>query len=281
MIQKKTYRKRNFIVKMDKQKGDERLNDLQIFKNEQFGEIRVTQKDGQAMFCLTDVCKILDLTQPSRVMERLNKDGVTISKVIDNLGREQQANFINESNLYKVIFQSRKPEAEKFTEWVTGEVLPSIRKHGAYMTDNTIEKALTDPDFLIKLATNLKEEKQKRLEAEKQIQEQRPKVIFADSVTESKSAILIGELAKIIKQNGRDIGQNRLFEWLRKNGYLISRKGTDYNMPTQRSMEMGLFKIKETTIDHSDGHITVSKTPKVTGKGQIYFINKLKAEQAN
>lgn len=266
---------------MDKQKGDERLNDLQIFKNEQFGEIRVTQKDGQAMFCLTDVCKILDLTQPSRVMERLNKDGVTISKVIDNLGREQQANFINESNLYKVIFQSRKPEAEKFTEWVTGEVLPSIRKHGAYMTDNTIEKALTDPDFLIKLATNLKEEKQKRLEAEKQIQEQRPKVIFADSVTESKSAILIGELAKIIKQNGRDIGQNRLFEWLRKNGYLISRKGTDYNMPTQRSMEMGLFKIKETTIDHSDGHITVSKTPKVTGKGQIYFINKLKAEQAN
>lgn len=144
------------------------------------------------------------------------------------------------------------------------------------MTPETIEKTLTDPDFIIRLATKLKEEQLARQQAEKQIEEQKPKILFADAVTTSKTPILVGELAKLLKQNGIDMGQNRLFQWLRDNGYLIKRRGTDYNMPTQYSMEMGLFEVKETSITHSDGHISINKTPKITGKGQVYFINKFK-----
>ena len=144
------------------------------------------------------------------------------------------------------------------------------------MTPEVIERTLSDPDFIIKLATQLKEERQARIEAEKKIELDRPKVVFAEAVTASKTSILVGELAKLLRQNGIDIGQNRLFEWLRQNGYLIKRRGTDYNMPTQYSMELGLFEVKETTITHSDGHISICKTPKVTGRGQIYFINKFK-----
>ena len=152
--------------------------------------------------------------------------------------------------------------------------MPSIRKHGAYLTDNALEEALTSPDFLIKLATQLKEEKEQRKQLEAKVEQDKPKVLFADSVSASKSSILVGELAKILKQNGVDTGQFRLFAWLRENGYLIKREGSDYNMPTQKSAEMGLFEVKQTIITHSDGHITTNKTPKVTGKGQVYFINK-------
>lgn len=250
------------------------MNELQVFKNEQFGEIRVTEKDGQAMFCLTDVCKILDLNQPSRVVERLSKDGVTISKVIDSLGREQQANFINESNLYKVIFQSRKPEAEKFTEWVTGDVLPSIRKHGAYMTDNTIEKALTDPDFLIKLATSLKEEKQKRLETEKQIQEQKPKVEFADHVAVANNSMLVREVAKIISKQGIEIGEKRLYAKLRNWGWVFKNSCES----TQEAIKRGYMEVSETVKTTAKGNFTF-KTSRVTGKGQQRIIEKLKAEK--
>lgn len=242
------------------------MNNLQIFKNEKFGEVRTTKINNVPYICLADVCKILDLEQVSRVKSRLNQDGVTISKVIDNLGREQNATFINESNLYKVIFQSRKQEAEQFTEWVTSEVLPSIRKNGGYIAG---QETLSDDELIQKallVATN------KLKEREKQLEEQKPKVLFANSVETSRTSILIGELAKIIKQNGHDIGQNRLFEWLRKNNYLISRKGTDYNMPTQYSMERGLFEIKETTITHADGHISISKTPKVTRASVKYIL---------
>ena len=181
---------------------------------------------------------------------------------------------INESGLYSLVLSSKLPNAKKFKRWVTSEVLPSIRKHGAYMTDQTLEQALTSPDFLIQLATQLKEEKEQRKRLEAKVEQDKPKVLFADSVSASKSSILVGELAKILKQNGVDTGQFRLFAWLRENGYLIKREGSDYNMPTQKSSEMGLFEVKQTIITHSDGHITTNKTPKVTGKGQVYFVNK-------
>lgn len=184
--------------------------------------------------------------------------------------------FIPESIFYRLAMKAKNDVAEAFQIKVANEILPSIRKHGAYMTPETIERTLTDPDFIIRLATKLKEESAARKELETKVETDRPKVLFAEAVTASKTTILIGELAKIIKQNGIDMGQNRLFVWMRENGFLISRKGTDYNMPTQRSMDLGLFEIKETSVSHSDGHITISKTPKVTGKGQVYFINKFK-----
>lgn len=185
----------------------------------------------------------------------------------------QETTIINESGLYSLVLSSKLPTAKKFKRWVTSEVIPSIRKHGAYMTPETLEAAILNPDTMIKLCTALKDEQDKRRALEVKMEEQKPKVLFAESVEVAKTSILIGELAKLLKQNGINIGQNRLFEWLRNNGYLIRRQGSDYNMPTQRAMEMGLFEIKETTITHSDGHIHVSKTPKVTGKGQVYFVN--------
>ena len=156
---------------------------------------------------------------------------------------------------------------------MTSEVIPSIRKHGAYMTPDKLEEVLLKPGTLIQLAQNLKTEQEKRRALEVKVEEQKPKVLFAESVEAAKTSILIGELAKLLKQNGINIGQNRLFEWLRQHGYLIKRNGTDYNMPTQRSMDMGLFEIKETTINNPDGSIKINKTSKVTGKGQVYFIN--------
>jgi len=192
----------------------------------------------------------------------------------DAIGRNQNTTVINESGLYSLILSSKLPTAKEFKHWVTSEVLPTIRKHGAYLTDSAIEQTLTDPDYLIKLATQLKTEREGRLIAEKQAKEMKPKAIFADSVTTSNSTILVGELAKILKGNGVEIGQNRLFKWLRENGYLIKRHGADYNSPTQKSMDMGLFKIKESSHVNGNGVTVVTKTPKVTGRGQQYFINK-------
>ncbi|EAE0718384.1 phage repressor protein/antirepressor Ant [Listeria monocytogenes] len=248
------------------------MTNLQIF-NFEGNEVRTTFIEETVYFNLNDVCSVLDIKNTSDAKSRLKKDGVGSADVIDSLGRKQVANFVNEPNLYRLIFQSRKASAERFQDWVTSEVLPSIRKHGAYMTDDTIEKAITDPDFLIRLATNLKEEKSRRLEAEQKLEVQRPKVLFADAVSDTEGTILIRDLAKLIQQNGVDIGEKRLFEWLRQNGYLISRRGTDYNRPTQKSMELGLFKIKETAITRSSGTQTAI-TAKVTGKGQLYFVNK-------
>lgn len=247
------------------------MNEIEIFKNERFGEVRVAGTSDNPLFCLADVCKILGL-RVDAVQSRLTDDPIRIG-VTDSIGREQQMNFVNEKNLYKVIMRSDKPQAEPFQDWVCGEVLPSIRKHGAYMTNNTLEKALTSPDFLIQLATNLKEEQQKRIKAEQKIQSDAPKVLFADAVSTSRRSCLIAELAKILQQNGIKIGQNRLFEWLRKNGYLC-QKGQYYNQPSQKSMELGLFEIKQTTINKPDGSALVSTTTKVTGKGQIYFVDK-------
>lgn len=174
--------------------------------------------------------------------------------------------IISEPGLYRLVMKSRKPEAKEFQRWVTHEVLPSIRKHGAYMTQQTLDKALTSPDFLIQLATKLKEEQEK-------VKELEPKALFADAVAASDGTCLIGELAKMLRQNGLDIGQNRLFEILRQDGYL-GKTGSNRNMPTQKAMDLGLFRIKETAITHSDGHVTISRTAKVTAKGQTYFVNR-------
>lgn len=248
------------------------MNELQIF-NYNGNDVRTIQKNGEPWWVLKDVCNVLDISQAVRVAERLDEDEVSQTHIADSLGRRQETYIVNESGLYNVILRSDKPEVKPFRKWVTSEVLPSIRKHGAYMTPQKIEEALLNPDTIIKLATNLKAEREKRMELERQAEKDKPLVTFANSVSVAKTSILVGELAKLLKQNGVDMGQNRLFTWMRENGYLISRKGTDYNMPTQRSMEMKLFEIKETTISHGDGHTSLNKTPKVTGKGQIYFIN--------
>lgn len=254
------------------------MNNIQIFQNEQFGKVRIAMNESnEPLFCLADVCSVLDLT-PSKVAQRLDKD--VLSKYpLETAGGIQQTNFVNEDGLYEAIFDSRKPEAKQFRKWVTSEVLPSIRKHGAYMTNETLEKALTSPDFLIQLATNLKEEKQKRIEAEQKIQKDAPKVLFADAVSTSQRSCLVAELAKILQQNGVNIGQNRLFTWMRENGYLC-QKGQYYNQPTQKAMELGLFEIKQTTINKPDGSVLVKVTTKVTGKGQIYFVEKFLGKDA-
>lgn len=250
------------------------MTDLQIFNSPEFGAIRTIEKDGEPWFVGKDVATILGYAKPLNALAtHIDEDDSLKQGLTDNMGRMQETIFINESGLYSLVLSSKLPNAKKFKRWVTNEVIPSIRKHGAYMTPETLEKVLLSPDTLMQLAQNLKDEQEKRKELEQQIESQKPAVLFTGAVETSKTSILIGELAKMLKQNGVNIGQNRLFAWMREKGYLIKRKGTDYNMPTQRSMDMGLFEIKETTINNPDGSIKISKTPKVTGKGQVYFIN--------
>lgn len=252
-------------------------NNLQLF-DFKGNQVRIlTDENGEPWFSGQDICCVLD-TGTNHLREYLDADEITnirTTDIVQNGGKAPV--FISEPGLYKLIMRSRKPEAKEFQRWVAHEVLPSIRRHGVYATDATIDSILNDPDFGIRLLTDLKDERARRREAERAIEAQKPKVLFADSVAASRTTILVGELAKILKGNGVDIGQNRLFRWMRDNGYLISRKGTDFNMPTQKAMELGLFFIKETNVQHSDGHITVNKTPKVTGKGQSYFVNKFLA----
>lgn len=245
------------------------MNELKIFENEELGKVRVVEVEGNPYFVLKDVCEVLEIAQTVRVAERLDEDEVRQTHVTDALGREQETYIVNESGLYNVIIRSDKPQAKQFKKWITSEVLPSIRKHGAYMTDETLEKALLNPDFLIKLATELKDEKALRCKMQDKIEVDRPKVLFADAVNASHTSILVGELAKLIQQNGVAIGQNRLFQWMRDNDYLLGS-----NMPSQYSMERGWFEVVERTINNPDGSIRITKTPKVTGKGQVYFINK-------
>lgn len=256
------------------------MNDLKIFENEQFGSIRTVMINNEPWFVGKDVAEVLGYSNPRDALKKhVDYEDKGVANC-DTLGGSQELTIINESGLYSLILSSKLPTAKEFKRWVTSEVLPDIRKHGAYMTADTLEKALLSPDYLIRLATALKNEQeqrklleQKNAEQRLKIEEDKPKVIFANAVETAKTSILVGELAKILKQNGVATGQKRFFEWLRENGYLI-KGGSDKNMPTQRSMEMGLFEIKETAIAHSDGHTTVQKTPKVTGKGQQYFINK-------
>lgn len=257
------------------------MNNLQIFENAEFGSVRTTTVNGEVMFVGKDVADILGYTNTQKAIRDHVDDEDKLTERIVLSGQNREVIFINESGLYSLILSSKMPNAKKFKRWVTSEILPSIRKHGAYMTPQKIEEVLLNPDTIIQLATNLKTEREKRVALESKVKQDKPLVAFANSVSVASTSILVGELAKLLKQNGVEMGQNRLFAWMRKNGYLISRKGTDYNMPTQRSMEMGLFKIKETTISHGDGHTSISKTPKVTGKGQIYFINLFLGKQQN
>lgn len=249
------------------------MNEMQIFNNSEFGEIRTITKDNEPMFCLADICKALELTQPSKVKERLNEKGVRSIPTLTK-GGEQKLLYINEPNLYKTIFQSRKDSAERFTEWVTSEVLPSIRKNGGYIAG---QEALSDEELMAKallVANNKIAERDKIIEQKQaRIEQMKPKEIFADAVSASHTSILVGDLAKLICQNGVQIGQKRLFDWLRANGYLI-KSGSSYNMPTQRYVEQGLFEIKESNLVNPDGSVRITRTPKVTGKGQVYFVNK-------
>ena len=247
------------------------MNGLQVFSYEG-NEVRTVQKGSDILWVLKDVCGILGIEKYRDAATRLDDDERE-PVLVDTLGGRQEMIAVTESGLYSIILLSRKPEAKKFKRWVTHEVLPTIRKHGAYVTPAKLEELMNDPDSWIKALTALKEERAAKERLQLEATENKPKVIFADAVSVSEGTILIGELAKILKGNGIEIGQNRLFEKLRQDGYLIKRKGTDYNAPTQRAMELGLFRVKETAITHSDGHVTISKTTKVTGKGQQYFIN--------
>lgn len=250
---------------------------IQIFNNPSFGNVRVAGTEVNPLFCLADVCKALDL-QPSAVMRRLDDGVISNNPITDNLGRQQIANFVNEDGLYDVILDSRKPEAKQFRKWITSEVLPTIRKHGAYMADNIIEKTLSDPDYLIKLATSLKQERQQRIEAERKVAAAQPAVTFTQAVSGSASSCLIGELAKLIDQNGYPMGERRLFRWLREKGYL-GTKGERYNIPNQRYIEQGLFELKKGTRSGNNGVMHTTITSKVTGKGQVYFVNKFLTEK--
>lgn len=245
------------------------MKQLQKVFDYQGSELRTVVLDNEPWFVAKDVCEILEITNPTMALQRLDND----ERAKFNLGRQGETNIVNEPGLYTLILGSRKPEAKQFKRWVTHEVIPAIRKHGAYMTSETIEKVLTDPDTIIKLATNLKEERAKRMAAEALVEKQKPKVVFAKAVETSDDTILIGQLAKILAQNGVKIGQNRLFRWMRDNGYL-GKKGAHYNEPTQYSMDLGLFEVKERTVNNPDGSIRITRTTKVTGKGQIYFVNK-------
>lgn len=261
------------------------MKGLQVFKNSEFGELGILVLDGKEYFPATDCARMLGYSNPWDAIARhckpegvakhegvsttTNQHGATTEQVVEKT-------YINEGNLYRLIARSKLPAAERFESWIFDEVLPVIRKHGLYATPDTVERILSDPDFGIRLLEEVKREREAKLALAAKVEEDKPKVIFAESVLASDSTILIRELAKVLKQNGIDTGEKRLFEWLRQNGYLISREGSDYNTPTQRSMEMGLFEVQKTTITLADGRIKVKTTPKVTGKGQLYFVNKLK-----
>ena len=251
------------------------MNELQIFKSEEFGKIRVLEINSEPWFVGKDVAEALGYSNTrdaliQHVRDR-HKNTVAFHDGIKR-GNPNQI-IIDEAGLYSLVMRAKTEKAEAFQEWVTSEVLPAVRKHGGYLTLNKIEEVLTDPDTIIKLATAIKEERAARMQAELKLEEAKPKVLFADAVSASKTSILIGDMAKLLKQNGHEMGQKRLFKWLRENGYLIKRPGADYNSPTQWAMEKGLFEIKETTVSHADGHVLITKTTKVTGRGQVYFVN--------
>ena len=254
------------------------MKNLQIFSNNEFGEIRTVTIDGNPWFVGRDVTEVLGYVNSRKALldhvdDEDKYDGVTIR---DSIGREQNPVMINESGLYSLILSSKMPNAKRFKHWVASEVIPSVRKNGGYIAN---QENMTPEQIMaagLQAAQKIIEEKNRQIrEQEADIQRMRPKEVFADAVTTSRTSILIGQLAKIISQNGVQIGQNRLFAWMRENGYLIIRRGTDYNMPTQRAMEMRLFEIKERTVNRPDGSSMITRTTMVTGRGQQYFINKM------
>lgn len=261
------------------------MNELQIFNSEEFGEIRTLEIDGKPYFVGKDVAMALGYSNASKAVSVHVSEEDRILKILEadsqngNVVKTQTA-IINESGLYALIFGSKLESAKRFKRWVTFEVLPAIRKNGGYIAG---QESLSDDELLAKalmVAQNKIAERDKLIaQKQKRIDEMRPKEIFADAVTCSNTSILVGDLAKLLKQNGFHVGQNRLFEILRREGFLI-KGGSSKNMPTQKSMEMKLFEIKESTVTNPDGSIRTTKTPKVTGRGQVYFINKFIKEKS-
>ena len=246
------------------------MNELEIFKNEEFGEIRTVEQNGQILFVANDVAKVLGYKNPSDATNKHCRNAIMVWGS-DSLGRRQEFKMIPESDLYRLIISSKVPSAEKFEKWVFEEVLPTIRKHGAYMTDEKAFDVLHNAGGLADLLQQAAEQlKQKDV----QIERMKPKALFADAVAGSNTSILIRELAKIIKGKGVNIGEHKLFGWLREHGYLIRKYGCDYNTPTQKSMELGVMELKKTAVNKPDGTVITRTTPLITGKGQVYFVNK-------
>lgn len=244
------------------------MNELKIFKNSEFGEIRTVEIDGEPWFVSKDMADILGYTNTAKAIRDHVDDEDKLTERIVLSGQNREVIFINESGLYSLILSSKLPTAKAFKRWVTSEVLPSIRKHGLYAK----EELLDNPDIAIAAFKALKEEREARKALEAENKQMQPLALFAKSVSASESSILIGDLAKLLKQNGYDTGQKRLFEELRQRGFLM-KSGSSKNLPTQKSMELGLFEVKESTINNPDGSVRVTKTTKVTGKGQVYFVN--------
>lgn len=242
------------------------MNELQVFKNQEFGSVRTLVINNEPWFVGKDIAESLGYTATEKAIRtHIDGDDKGVTEM-DTPGGKQKVVIINESGLYCLVLSSKLPSAKKFKRWVTSEVLPALRKTGQYQV-----KELSGQELMAKALI----EAQSVLAAkDKQIEQMKPKVVFADAVATSHTSILVGELAKILKQNGIDMGQKRLFAWLREKGYLIKRQGTDYNMPTQKAMDLGLFEIKEGSYVNGSGVNITTKTPKVTGKGQQYFINK-------
>lgn len=243
------------------------MNDIQKFTNEEFGTIRVADNNGEPWFVAKDVCDALGIATNHLRERNRGLDDDEVVSLPNWEGKGSAPLIVSEPGFYKLVMKSRKPEAKAFQRWVTHEVLPSIRKQGGYMTSRADET----PEQIMARALMLAKDTMDRQQRE--IAELRPKALFADAVAASDGTCLIGELAKMMRQNGVHVGQNRLFEWLRRDGFL-GKTGSNYNVPTQMAMERGLFRIKETAVTHSDGHVTVNRTPKATGRGQRYFIDR-------
>lgn len=247
------------------------MNQIKIFENPEFGKVRTVEIDGKPYLIGKDVAEALGYSNTRKALaDHVDEEDKGVTKC-DTLGGKQELTVINESGLYSLILSSKLESAKRFKHWVTSEVLPSIRKSGGYIAG---QEQMTDSELMAKALLVAQKQIEER---NAQIERMKPKEIFADAVSASQTTILIGELAKLIRQNGVDIGQNRLFSWLRENGYLVKRKGTDYNQPTQKSANLGILTTKETIIAHSNGSTEIKKTVKVTGKGQQYFINKFLA----
>ncbi|TKI97028.1 phage repressor protein/antirepressor Ant [Bacillus wiedmannii] len=256
------------------------MNELKKFSHNMFGNLEILVKDGKEFFPATYVANLLGYANATEAIKRHCKtEGVAFHEVPTTSG-VQNKKFITEPNLYRLTVRSKLPQAEKFESWVFEEVLPSIRKHGAYMTDQVLEQAVTNPDFAIGLLTKLKEEKEKLAAAQQQIVQQQPLVTFAETVQVSTNLITVKQLANLMRQKGIDTGQNRLFEWFRENGYLCKKRGILYNTPTQYSMDLELFESQEYVRTNGQGEFVTSFTTKVTGKGQLYFINKFLGKEA-
>ena len=242
------------------------MNGIQVFQNHHYGRIRAMRdENGEPLFVAKDVCAILDLGNPRSSVALLDDDEKGVHSV-DTPGGKQQMTTVTEPGFYKLVMRSRKPEAKAFQRWVTHEVLPALRRDGGYMVarDETPEQTMARAVLLAQATIDRQRDRIAELE---------PKALFADAVAASDGTCLVGELAKMLRQNGVDVGQNRLFAMLREDGYL-GNVGQNRNVPTQRAMDLGLFRIKETAVTHSDGHVTISRTPKVTGKGQQYFVKR-------